>query len=119
MRIEDKGGALRVVVRGVPEFPAHLEAKAEAAALAGEAEDLRFLEWWREALRVRGYPFRARATGEERVQVRRLLGRHSGERLRVLAAEFLAGYGAENKDYPHMLRWFVAALPRVEEDLGS
>jgi hypothetical protein len=118
MRIDLNGGALYVICRGVPRFPAHLEAKAEAAQLAGPDEAKAFLTWWIEALRVRKYRHGATPSGEEWVQARRLLARYEPARLRKLAAHFLATYAAEQEHYPFLLRLFVHYLPNVEDDLG-
>jgi hypothetical protein len=93
-----------------------LQAKLEVAqAGGGEREDKKWLLWWADALRSRGFTHQGGLLGEEWVQVRRLLAKIEPEELKSLAVIFMGQFAVDNPTYPHMLRLFTHHLRDCEE----
>lgn len=117
LTVVEKHGSTQIRLLGVPHFPANLLPVYEAASLGGAVNEVEaFLTTYATICRHKGVS-RARATGEDRIHAKRLLGRHTPEQLAQLADIFL---GSELADplqgrYFHHMRLFAHHLPELEK----
>jgi hypothetical protein len=113
--IAEPRGTTVIRLMGVPQFPDRLMPMYEAASLGGAVNEVEvFLTAWQTICSHKGI-VRARATGEDRIQAKRLLARHTPDQLAVLADIFLGSELAEplRGRYFHHLRLFAHHMPQL------
>lgn len=111
--IREKHGETIIRLLGVPPFPEHLMPSFEAASLGGNIDEVgQFLTDWATICAHKGVS-RARATGEDRIQAKRLLAHHTPDQLVKMADIFLGSEYAEplRGRYFHHLRLFAHYIP--------
>lgn len=113
LTVVEPRGETRIHLLGVPPFPARLMPVYEAASLGGAVNEVEeFLTDWATICAHKGVS-RARATGEDRIQAKRLLAHHTPDQLVKMADIFLGSEYAEplRGRYFHHLRLFAHYIP--------
>ena len=103
-----------LIGRDLPLFPDALQGRLTAQRMADEArrEEGGFFDNFERQCRQHSIPYSG-PSSEDRVQLRRLLARHSVEELNGAIADFLQEHGGTfDKGYHHHMRLFAAWMKR-------